>query len=131
MAILTRKAILEIQDIERQTVNVPEWGGEVLVRGLTGRERDLFEQSMVEMRGNGASLTLENARARLVALGCIDEDGKRIFTLADVKALGEKNGYALDRVADVVRKLSGLSSSDMQELTANFTIGRSEGSTSV
>ena len=31
MAILTRDQILQAQDIQREVVSVPEWGGEVLV----------------------------------------------------------------------------------------------------
>ena len=36
---LTRKQILECADIPTEIVKVPEWGGEVLVKGLTGAER--------------------------------------------------------------------------------------------
>ena len=35
--LLTRDAILAAADIQTETVPVPEWGGEVAVRPLTGR----------------------------------------------------------------------------------------------
>jgi hypothetical protein len=119
---LTRDAILSANDNPTQEVEVPEWGGSVTVRGLTGRERDEFEQSMVEVHGKNVSLSLSNARARLVQSGCIDENGKQLFTPGDVRALGNKSGAALERVAGVIQRLSGLSHSDMEELTANFTL---------
>lgn len=121
MAILNREQILECSDLRQETVRVPEWGGEVIVRSLTGLERDQFEQSMIEMRGKRASLKLENTRARLVSLCVIDEQGKRVFSEGDVLALGQKNASALQRVFEVAQKLSGLTESDLQELSENLT----------
>lgn len=101
MALLTKKEIIGAADMPRQTVNVPEWGGDVSVRTLNGFERDQFEISNI---GN-----LANMRARLVALTVVDEMGVRIFSDADVEHLGCKSSAALDRVFEVARKLSGMS----------------------
>ena len=38
---------------------------------------------------------------------------------ADMEALGEKSAAALQRVFDVARRLSGMSESDVEELTKN------------
>lgn len=130
MPYLTREQILATEDIQREEVSVPEWGGTVLVRGLTGAERDRYEASLISMKGSSASLKLENARARLVAIGVIDENGNRVFTTKDVEALGAKSGHALERVADVIQRLSGLSGADLSQLTQNFTIDQNGGSTS-
>lgn len=127
---LTRDAILNCSDLPTQEVAVPEWGGAVLVRGLSGRERDEYELSMINLRGGNPSLTMFNARAKLVQLGCVDEEGKQLFTKADVALLGRKNATALDRVYNVIRHLSGLSSEDVKELTANFMNTLSVDSTS-
>lgn len=127
---LTRDAILSANDLPVQEVEVPEWGGSVYVRGLTGLERDEYEQSMLEMVGTSIELKMSNARARLVACGCVDEQGNRLFTDKDVAALGKKSGAALDQVYSVIQKLSGLSEADMKELTSNFTVGLSTGSSS-
>jgi hypothetical protein len=127
---LTREQILQANDLPTQEVPVPEWGGSVLVRGLTGKERDEFEMSMIQMTGPSVELRMQNARARLVALGCIDEQGNRLFTAKDVEALSRKSGAALDRVYSAIQKLSGLSADDMKELTANFTVALAGGSTS-
>jgi len=50
MGLLTRDAILEAQDLQHEEVYIPEWGGSVRVRTLTGAERDAFEQSIVDQR---------------------------------------------------------------------------------
>ena len=122
--LLTRQAILDAQDIGREVVPVPEWGGSVLIRGLTGRERDAFEASIVRMQrgapGAGMERSLQNIRARLVAMAAIDEAGARLFEDRDVRALGEKSAAALDRLFDVARRLSGLTEGDVQAIAEDF-----------
>lgn len=130
MALLTRDAILQAQDLPTVDVEVPEWGGTVRVRALTGAERDAFEQSIVEQRGKSTKMNLANLRAKLVALTVVDEEGKRLFSDADAKLLGQKSALALNRVFEVAQKLSGLSPEDVEELTKNSEDGQSEGSTS-
>lgn len=118
--LLTREAILQAKDLPYEDVAVPEWGGVVRVRALTGAERDRFEASIVEQRGKGAPrLNTTNIRAKLVALTVVDENGNRIFTDDDVEALGRKSAAALNRVFEVAQRLSGLTQADMEELEKN------------
>jgi hypothetical protein len=119
---LSAEDILGADDLKPQPVQVPEWGGAVLVRGMTGTERDRFEASVMDDKLSGVSRDklLENYRARLAAACLVDEGGKRMFRSdAEVKRLGEKSGIALDRVAEVASRLSGLSDEDLEELTGN------------
>ncbi len=44
---LTREQILQSDDLPRETVQVPEWGGEVQVRTMTGTDRDAFVASLI------------------------------------------------------------------------------------
>lgn len=112
-------AVLGQVDLERETVDVPEWGVRVQVRGMTAAERDAFEQSTFEMRGKNVKLNLANARARLVAVCCVDDEGRRLFADGDVAALGQKSGKALDRLYAVAQRLSGLRKEDLEELAGN------------
>lgn len=116
---LTRDAILGARDLPTEDVEVPEWGGTVRVRGLTGTERDAFEQSIARRKGKNVELNLRNVRAKLVALSVVDEQGNRIFSEADVDALGQKSAAALDRIFRVAQRLSGLTDEDVEELTGN------------
>jgi len=129
MALLTRDQILKAQDLPTEDVPVPEWGGTVRVRALTGAERDAFEQSIVEQRGRSTRMNLQNLRAKLVALTVVDEEGNRIFSDSDAKLLGKKSALALNRVFEVAQKLSGLTSEDVEELTKNSESDQSEDST--
>lgn len=119
MALLTKTQILEAKDIDTVTVAVPEWGGEVLVKGLTGLERDAFEKSVVEIRGKNVRFTAENIRARLAAFSIVDEEGNRMFSDKEIIELGKKSAVALERVFSVASKLSGLSDEDVSELSKN------------
>ena len=131
MAYLTRDAILQADDLPAEDVEVPEWGGTVRVRGLTGAERDAFEASIVEQRGKTTHFKMENLRARLVALSVVGEDGKRIFSDSDVKALGRKSAVALQRVFKAAQRLSGLTAEDVEELAKNLESDQSDDSTFV
>ena len=119
MALLSKEAILQAQDLPTELVPVPEWGGEILVRGLTGAERDAFEQSIVEQRGKSTRINLRNLRAKLVAMTVVDEQGNRLFSDDEAEALGRKSAAALNRVFEVAQRLSGLRPEDVEELAGN------------
>lgn len=120
MAVLTRDQVMAAEDLQTELVPVPEWGGEVIVKALTGRERDAFEASIAGDRtGKRARLNLENVRARFVAACVVDERGQALFYPSDVELLGEKSAAALQRVFEVGQRLSGLSNEDVEELAKN------------
>jgi hypothetical protein len=119
MALLTKDAILSSDDLPKELVAVPEWGGEVYVRCLTAAERDDWEASVMHMEGNKTKANLQNLRAKLVARTVCDEDGARMFEDKDVVALGAKSAAALDRLYTVAAKLSKISKNDEEELLGN------------
>lgn len=128
MPLLNRDAILAASDLVYKDVDVPEWGGTVRVRGLTGAERDQYEQSVMIQQGKRTRMNLLNARAKLVALTVVDDAGKRLFSDQDIEVLGAKCATALERIFDVARELSGLSENDLEELEKNSVAGPSAGS---
>jgi len=128
---LSRDDILKATDNEPEEVDVPEWGGSVLVRGMTGRERDAFEVSLLAPgRGGRRQVDPANVRAKLVARCCVDDDGNRLFTDADVAELGGKSAAAVDRVYAVAARLSGMGTDEQEELTRDFALADGNGSSS-
>lgn len=130
MPILTRDEILGADDLQLIEVAVPEWGGSVCVKALTGFERDQYEESLIRWRAKKgqkvqATMALSNARAKLVSLAVRDESGERVFSDRDVAALGAKSAAALERVFDVAAGISGLQAKDVAELTQSFESGPS------
>lgn len=123
-----REQILGADDRETQTVPVPEWDTEVTVQALSGKERDAYEASLVDIveeTRNGktvevAQTNLENSRAKLIVQAVVDEDGTRVFSDDDVEAVGNKSGKALDRIYDVARDLAGISDEEIEEIAKNF-----------
>ena len=128
MTYLSRDAILQREDIVTEDVEVPEWGGSVRVRGMSGVERDAFEASLIvqpEEQANGkrkrrrqqaTKTSMANVRAKLCAWCIIDENGAKLFSDADVVALGAKSAAALDRVYEVASALSGITDEDVEEI---------------
>ena len=102
---LSREDILKVDDLEVRDVDVPEWGGTVRVRALSGTDRDAYDASRMERREDGTFVaTLENSRAKLVARSVVDDNGVLLFSDVDVVALG--------RVFELAAELSGLASGD-------------------
>lgn len=119
MKYLNRDAILNAKDIKTQEVDVPEWGGIVLVKSLNGIERDKFEASIYEFKGTNVKYNRDNIRAKLIVQTVVDENLNPVFSIADVEGLGKKSAAALDKVFAVAQKLSGISAEDVEELEKN------------
>lgn len=141
--VLTREAIREVDDRKIEPVEVPEWGGSLFVRGLTGTDRDSFEMAMIVQRNAGKGkvnkdrrpaqeLNLQNLRAKLVVRCVVDSDdiekAKPVFELADIEWLGRKSAAALQRVYVVAQRLSGLAPEDVEDLTEDLGEEESDGS---
>ena len=119
MAILTKEQILGANDLETVEVEVPAWGGSVLVRALTARERGLYMSRIIEQRKGGNTVKYEDIQISLCAMSMVGEDGNRLFSNADVNKLGRKSSGALQVVFEKAQELSGLSDKEVEELAGN------------
>jgi hypothetical protein len=128
--LLTRQDILSIRDIRAEVVSVPEWGGDVKIKAMSGKERDAWESALFQISGKDVTMNKENLRAKLVALTAVDEANVRLFTEADIEALGAKSAAALDRVYQASQKLSGLTPDDIKELEKNLETDHSDSTAS-
>lgn len=127
---LTKDQIIAVQDIKIEAIDVPEWGGSVMVKGLTGKERDQFESSIVEFNGRKERLNLANVRAKLACLTICDEEGQRLFSEKEVDELAKKSANALQRIFLVAQRLSGITGEDVENYTKNSDSAPTEGFTS-
>lgn len=115
MALLTKATILAANDLRKELVAVPEWGGEVYVRTMTGTERDIFETELL----TATKGTSSNIRAKLLARCLCDENGERLLSDKDIAELGKKSASALDRCFAVAQRLNGFSKDDVETLAGN------------
>ena len=119
---LTRDEILGADDLTSSVVEVPEWGGCVRVRAMSAAERDAFDEEILkrnELREDGVPNASANITALLVALTAIDDAGERLFTEADIEALGAKSGGAMARVFNTARALNRLTNADIEAAEGN------------
>lgn len=117
MKILSKNDILKAPDIKTEEVDVTAWwGGAVLVRGMTGAQRDRFEG---EQAGLAGAERFKNLRARWCAECIVDEKGDRLFSEDEVVALGEKSAAPLDVIFDAAMRLSGIDSKAAENAAKN------------
>lgn len=114
---LSREQILAAQDLLFEEIEVPEWGGTVRIKVMSGTDRDAFE-TQVRDRVKLGQLG-ENLRALMVACSVVDEGGKLLFGAADIEALGAKSWMALDRVVMASAKLNRLTDAELEATVKN------------
>ena len=114
---LLREKIFNAQDIRSEAVFVPEWDLEIEVRAMTGKARAHFLQNSL---GADGKADLERMYPDLLIACVFDpEEGERLFDLADRDALNSKSGAALERVASVAMRLSGLTQTAADDAAKN------------
>lgn len=116
MSYLTREQIIAAEDLKSEDVEVPEWGGKVLVRSLTGTDRDKLGASLIGPDGHPNK---GKYRVGLVAASMVDENGNPLFGFDEVDALGKKSSAALDRVYAVAERLNGIGEADVKAAEGN------------
>lgn len=124
-----REQILAAKDLAREQVEVPAWGlsEPVYVREMTGAERDAFEAFLIDNRGPDEKANLRGVRARLVALTLVDKDGNRIFSDADIDAVGGKGAKSLEPIVEKAMALNALRQKDVEALAKNSETAQGEG----
>ena len=119
MTLLTKDQILNADDRDSIEVEVPEWGGTVLISAMSAAERDAFEAGMLDTKGKSDAKRLQNFRARFIASCIVDNDGNRLFSDKDIVALGRKSSAPVSRLFDECRKLNGMTDDDVAEIEGN------------
>ncbi len=119
--ILTKESILSASDKKIEKLPVPEWGGEIFIKVMSGSERDRFEAWSIKQKGKSIVPDMDNIRSKLCVLTICDEAGERLFNDNDVIELGKKSGAALSRVMDAAQRINLISNEDIDEL-----VGESE-----
>lgn len=100
-----RDKILQAPDIASEMVEVPEWDVTVEVRGMSGADRARIFEAVTE----GGEIKASMLYAETVIATAYDpETGAPVFDESDVSALMQKSAQAIDRLAKVGLRLSGM-----------------------
>lgn len=119
---LTRDAILRAIDLKHTTLDVPEWGGSVRVRGMTAAERDAMLAAVAPGGEPGKpadKFADSQIKAYLCAHCIVDAHGASLFGDDDIALLQQKNPQVLDRIAQQVLRLSGIGEPGMDAMEKN------------
>jgi len=112
-----RDKILQSQDLKEIKMHIDEWDVDLIIRELTGSQRDAWEESRLDKKGN---IVVKDTRSRLAVLSIIDpETNKPAFTLQDLDAVGTKSANVLQRIFDVVVDLNFASAESIEEEAKN------------
>lgn len=111
-----REVALKKRGPKRETITIPEWdNAEVIVQAMTPHERAQFQLEGLNKDGKPIAAKARITLERIVVASVVDADGNKTFTAADIPALSEQPVTALDAIADVAKRLSGLDDSDKNE----------------
>ena len=118
-ATLTKDQIIAAVDSKIELADVPEWGGSVYVRIMSGAARDLWEQRIYARQDDDGEVAFTNNRAELLVQTLCDANGEPIFELGDIECLSKKSSVPLDRLVDVARRLNALRAEDVEDAVKN------------
>lgn len=119
---LTRDAILAAavkRELPKERLDVPELGGFIWIRGMSGDERDRFERDNMIQRKGRVQVDMEklgNARARLAVRCICDEQGNRILQDGDAVVLGGLRADVLSKIYAISQRLSNYTDEDIDEI---------------
>jgi hypothetical protein len=101
-----RNKIASIKDIKEEKLHVPEWDVELLIKALTGAERNKILNAAVNKDGKA---DMDKMYPDLIIAACYDpETGERVFEPTDREMLLNKSSSAIERIAQKVIQLSGM-----------------------
>ncbi len=118
-----RARLLASKDVKSERVTIPEWDDLTLeVRGMTGAQQVKCSDASMVAGNNGDGPTRDNNKlTRLMLLKSLydPETGQLVLEEADEEALWEKSAAVLNRLAEIMVRLNGMSTEAMDALSKN------------
>ena len=110
-----------LKPIERptETVNVPELGLSVVVRGMSARERSEYDAQFRTNSGKPNKRKQLQGRQLMMIACCLDEDGKPLFQDSDASQLGELPASVVEPIVDACLRVCGMTSDDVDDAAKN------------
>jgi len=127
MTYLTAEQVLNATDTDIGEVDVPEWGGRVLVRGLDAKYvSDLIQKGFIKpgKGGEGDEQEIDLSKIDFIdiaARSLADEKGERLLTRDQMKRMDRKSFPIISRIAQKALELAGLSAGEESEEAAEGT----------
>jgi len=124
-----REKILAAQDIHSEMVEIPEWGVELLVKGMSAGNRLSLMQNAYDQTTQQINMAIVYPDV-VVACAYDPESGEPIFTDADKADLMGKASAAIERLANVGLRLSGIGKDEQDAAGKDSSSTQSDDSSS-
>jgi hypothetical protein len=117
MKLLDKAAFFAAEDLKHEDVPVPQLGGSVRIRVMTGAARDAFNEYMQSFGDSKRPASAINAA--LLVQTCVDESGAPMFTMDEIDMVRDKSAAALDVMAAAAMRINGLGISAADDAAKN------------
>jgi hypothetical protein len=124
MGMLGKEGLLKKEELKVKRVELDD-GDFVFVRQMTGRERDRFDQSLMnekkDRKGNTTyERNLNDFRAKLAVCTVCDEQGQNLLEWDDYKTLSSNMSSArLEKIVSEAQDLNRITEEDKENLVKN------------
>lgn len=132
-----RERILRKNDRRSGTMEIPEWGVNIEVRGMSAKMRNRYIETVIgagldqEQDANKVGAVMLPLLPEFVLEGVYDpETGEKVFQPGDLDALLDKDGAVIERIAQKVIELSALGEKAVDEAGKPSSVTPSGDSTS-
>jgi hypothetical protein len=123
-------AAIDSAEPATKEVPVPELGGTVVVRELSGTLRNAFEAAVASIATADGERRLNAVTIRVVSECTLDGEGNILLDPDRTRRLFHKKPRAVFRLRDEIIGLSAMDEADLEALVEGFGDDPSEGSTS-
>jgi hypothetical protein len=124
-----REKILAANDIPSETVEIPEWGVELLVKGMTAGDRLLLMQNAYDQKTQQVNMAIVYPDV-VVACAYDPKTGEAVFADSDKSELMTKASAAIERLANVGLRLSGIGQAEQDAAGKDSSDTQSDDSSS-
>ncbi len=109
---LNREDIFKANDLKKVKIEVPEWGGHIYVRNMSGHGRRIFQNNTISKD----KVPEDFVELLIIATAC-DKDGNLIFTMDDLPELQKKSSAVLSRIFDAAADLNALTEKSIEKIS--------------
>ena len=139
---LSRESISAIADYVKETVGVPEWGGDVVMREMSSRHLDAVlafadraEKGLNDEKPEGTQQSLFRliqTQVELISYCLADEEGTLLFDDEEGRAiLAERSREVINRLFDAGMRINKLTDDEVDKEKKDLQLIPSNGSDSL
>lgn len=123
-----RDQILSCDDVQKEIIDIPQWGVQVAVHGMSGAARTQMIQNAAD---NDGVMNFSRMMPDIVIMCTFDpETDEQVFDASDRESLMMKSGAALDLIVNTAMRISGLIDGAVDEAGKNFLNAPADASSS-